>query len=281
MMANCILLVSFTTDAWYQSCCRRELLSTGKASLSESLLEHCVEHAAELLRTQHGGEVLECLCCGGDVGSWLWDSNRAGVSAVHDAVAAALSEDSATPTPAAPGSTEGKLEDEGGKKIKGVDGETCCLAAHEKLSGSEGSDDEVAVSEDGDGEASEAPQKASGRQGVAVGAGVEVQEDVTENFFATRALKRMVMCAHSASGASFLKQLWSGAIKGNVERLKGTHTCKVIAALAQCPVAAVARGVQGELSEVLQGETVEEFLGKFTKPPKAKGSIKGKVPVKG
>ena len=42
----------------------------------------------------------------------------------------------------------------------------------------------------------------------------------------------------------------------------------------------MASGVRRELSVALKGENVDDFLGKFTKPPKAKGSGKGKGPKK-
>lgn len=240
-------------------CCRKELLSTGKASLSASLVEHCVHNAAELLSTQHGGELLECLCCGGDVGSWLWENSRDSISTLHNAVAAAISGEAAVP-----GQIEIKVAD-----TKETDKQ---LMKRSELEGEEIKANEAddSDSEEDSDEEQEAVD-ASTKQTAADELITEGEKDLTENFFATRALKHMVCCAHGQSGEGFLKQLWEVAIKDNVASLKGTHTCKVIAALAQCSVAAVAKGVRQELSEALgTGEDVDEFLRKFTVSPKGK-----------
>lgn len=220
-----------------------------------------MQHAAELLGTQHGGELVECLCCGGDVGSWLWESSEDSITAVHAAVAAAINGEPVAHSEVA---LESKDEKEtGNKKSKDSNME----------SGDDGENEEGDESEeDADmTEAKDAQQKPAGEQVT------EGEKDLTENFFATRALKRMVACAHGPSGESFLKKLWEAAIKGKVAALKGTHICKVIAALAVCSVPDVAKGVRKELSEALAGEDVDQFLEKFTKPPKEKVP-KEKVP---
>lgn len=232
-----------------------------------SLIEHCTQHAAELLGTQHGGELLECLACGHDISSWLWEQREASISALQSAIAAALKDTS----------SHGKESHPRGDSHS---------AAKEAKQGDEKDDDSENENSEGDGSEDEEEEKgedgskskgkpkkeasAGARKKKRAAAYAEAGKDLSQNFFATRSLKRMATCAQGSCGDSFKTKLWEEAIKGNVAKLKSTHACKVIAALAQCNVPSVEKDVKKELSQALQGEDLDGFLRQFAKPKRAR-----------
>jgi pumilio family protein 6 len=73
---------------------RRELLSSGGASsLAAALVALCTEQAAQLIRSQHGSDILVEVCRGGE-GGLLEEclEDAAALGAVHDALVAAVAD---------------------------------------------------------------------------------------------------------------------------------------------------------------------------------------------
>ena len=188
--------------------------------------------------------MLECLACEHGIGSWLWEQSEASVSALQSAVAAAFK--GATSQDKAP-STRGDS------------------AAIEAAQGDKEGDESEEEGDSDEEDGAEGKEDASGEKQAAEAEQAEAGSDLSQNFFATRALKRMASCAQGSCGDSFKTKLWEEAIKGDVVKLKGTHTCKVIAALAQCNVASVEQAAKQELSEALQGEDLDGFLQQFAR----------------
>ena len=69
--------------------CRLEILGSGSNSLGLALLKHCTEHAAELLQTAHGGDLVTHIAGDSDIGQMLWNANKGAVVYLHKAIAKA------------------------------------------------------------------------------------------------------------------------------------------------------------------------------------------------
>eukprot|EP00878_Enallax_costatus_P018010 GHUV01018936.1.p1 GENE.GHUV01018936.1~~GHUV01018936.1.p1 ORF type:complete len:698 (+),score=293.25 GHUV01018936.1:365-2458(+) len=99
---------------------RRELLGSGKGSLSEALLQLCAAQGGELLRSQVGGDVVVEVARGA-AGGLLWQLDQAGVERVHAAVVQELAHDCSTSKPAPSGRQQQKSKQKGQSAGMGAD----------------------------------------------------------------------------------------------------------------------------------------------------------------
>jgi hypothetical protein len=88
--------------------CRRELLSTGSASLSAALLAYCRDNAGHLLRSGQGGELLECLCNGHGMSTWMWEKMERSLAELHGAIVTAACGSAVEPSSSDEEAEEGK-----------------------------------------------------------------------------------------------------------------------------------------------------------------------------
>lgn len=101
----------------------------------------------------------------------------------------------------------------------------------------------------------------------------EKQECLLTHFYASRALRRLVLCGGDSAGA-FSTLLWERVLRGNCSKLSKSHAAKVVAAVvvvAGGEIAAETRtGIESELKKCVAGGDVKAWAAGVLKPPPAK-----------
>ncbi|KAI8470969.1 MAG: pumilio family protein [Monoraphidium minutum] len=203
---------------------RAELLGSGPDSLGAALARAAAARAPELLRSQWGCDVAAEAARGG-AGGLLWAAQREAVEELHAAIVTAAGA-------GAPG---------GGRQQRR--GEEAQQQAKKK--------DKKRKAAAGGGEDEEAEEGG----GAAAGGG----EPLLTDFFASRALRRLVLASAEAGpggdGArAFARVLWDGALAGRCSEWVGGHGDKVLAALVACGDEKVAKAAAAELAPLVGGD---------------------------
>lgn len=205
---------------------RSELLGSGPGSLLVAMIDHCCQHADMLLRMPHGADLLAELCCG-PVTQAVWPQAHGDLTRLHQAVAAAAG-------------------------IFGVG----LAQGHYTVAGS------TAVQD-----ADEAPMTGSSPDVSNMqfsGPAHQPMEPLVENYFGSRALRRMA--GESTAGSSearcaFVGELWR-AFCGRCAELVDGHAGKILAALMSCGNLQVEAAVRNELQGCVHN--VDEWCAAFT-----------------
>ncbi|GAB4820309.1 hypothetical protein N2152v2_007355 [Parachlorella kessleri] len=107
------------------------------------------------------------------------------------------------------------------------------------------------------------------------------QEPLLEQYFASRALRRLVLSSAPQAGQSgvdavqspatrCVELLWAeGGLRGRCERWVGGHAAKVLAALVRCGSGAVRVAAAEELAPLVAPQGVEEWAERFAAAPQA------------
>jgi len=199
---------------------RRELLGSGPDSLGGSLVAEVAGRAGGLLRDQWGCDVVVEVARGA-TGGLLWECQREGVEAVHDAI---IEEVLASSSNQQQQQQQQQPKKQQSKKRKGGDEEQ-----------------QQQQQQQGDG-------GAAGKDG----------GPLLTHYFANRALRRLLIAAAedgpSGDGArAFARALWSRALQGKCKQWVGGHADKVLAALVVCGEPEVASQAAAELGPLVGG----------------------------
>ena len=132
-------------------------------------------------------------------------------------------------------------------------------------------------SQDGGGENGAAEGEVGGSRGGQQGQ----QEPLLEHYFASRALRRLVLSSAPQAGQSgvdavqspatrCVELLWAkGGLRGHCKRWVGGHAAKVLAALVRCGSGAVRVAAAEELAPLVAPQGVEEWAERFAAAPQA------------
>eukprot|EP00882_Tetradesmus_deserticola_P007752 GHRQ01008162.1.p1 GENE.GHRQ01008162.1~~GHRQ01008162.1.p1 ORF type:complete len:623 (+),score=334.69 GHRQ01008162.1:65-1933(+) len=209
---------------------RKELLSAGgKDSLATVLLALCAEQAGQLLCSQVSADVVVEVARGA-AGGLLWELQQQGVEAVHAALVQQVAADCS--------------------RVAGVAKPAAAGKQHDRKKG------KAAAADAGAGEQYAAEQQ-------------QVQEPLLTQFFASRALRRLLLAggsdgADGAGARAFAQQLWKQGLQGQCQQLVGSHAEKVLAGLLHCGEETVQQQAAAEL-QPLVGD-VKAWAAKFWGP---------------
>ena len=213
---------------------RREILGSGSSpsSLGSALLRALAADASALLRTPAGADlVIEAARGGGRDAILLQGAAGQEQGQGHAEGVSKLHE-------AIVSAIEKGLHAEGGKKKK------------EKK--------DKKKEKEGEGEKKEEKKEDE-----------EEEECLLTHFYASRALRRLVLCGGDSAGA-FSSLLWERVLRGNCSRLCESHAAKVVAAVAVAGSAETREEIKGELRKCVAGGDVEAWAAGVLKPPPAK-----------
>ena len=97
----------------------------------------------------------------------------------------------------------------------------------------------------------------------------EEEECLLTHFYASRALRRLVLCGGETASA-FSSLLWKRALRGNCAQLSESHAAKVVAAVVVAGSEGTKREIESELKKCLAGGDAAKWAAGVLKPPPAK-----------
>lgn len=99
--------------------------------------------------------------------------------------------------------------------------------------------------------------------------GKEEEECLLTHFYASRALRRLVLCGGDTASA-FSSLLWKRALRGNCAQISGSHAAKVVAAIVVAGGKDIKKEAESELKGCVAGGDVAKWAAGVLKPPPAK-----------
>ncbi len=111
-------------------------------------------------------------------------------------------------------------------------------------------------------------------------AGAAAASPLLEDFFGSRALRRLAVGTaapgrEGAAAARAVDALWAGALRGRCAELAGTHAAKILAAVALSGDSAAAKGVAAELKGAVPGGDVAAWAERLSGARRDEGGAKG------
>jgi hypothetical protein len=116
-------------------------------------------------------------------------------------------------------------------------------------------------------------------------AGAAAASPLLEDFFGSRALRRLAVGTaapgrEGAAAARAVDALWAGALRGRCAELAGTHAAKILAAVALSGDSAAAKGVAAELKGAVPGGDVAAWAERLSGARRDEGGAKGGAAAK-